>query len=91
MPIGIPFGAFLPLKNNVFPSIMIETDQPLVNIKPYTSRFPSAVKIEVTRAIIRGELFLEEAMIKYSIADRRTVIRWLKNCLKEQGGNIKKL
>ena len=41
------------------------------------------VQLEVTKAIISGELLLEEAMLKYGIKDKRTIQSWLRkvvNC-----------
>lgn len=36
------------------------------------------IEIEAVKAIVSGELFLEEAMHKYYVKDRRTMIKWLK-------------
>jgi len=46
------------------------------------TRFTKEVKIQVVNAIVNGELWLEEAMVKYNIPDRRTVITWLRKYLR---------
>lgn len=48
------------------------------------SRFTKEVKTDVVNAIVRGELWLEEALIKYNIQDRRTVITWLRKYLRNK-------
>ncbi|WP_313264093.1 hypothetical protein [Sphingobacterium sp.] len=48
------------------------------------SRFTKEVKTDVVNAIVHGELWLEEAMKKYNIQDRRTVITWLRKYLRNK-------
>lgn len=47
-------------------------------MKPLTIRYQKEVRVDVVQAIIKGELLLEEAMEKYGIVSRKTVVRWLK-------------
>ncbi len=47
-------------------------------------RFSKEVKKEVVDAIVNGDLWLEEAMIKYNVSDRRTVIAWLRKYLRDK-------
>jgi len=46
-------------------------------------RFTKEVKTDVINAIVNGELWLEEAMEKYNVQDRRTVIIWLRKYLRD--------
>ena len=48
------------------------------------TRFTKEVKTDVVNAIVHGELWLEEAMTKYNIQDRRTVIIWLRKYLRDR-------
>lgn len=45
------------------------------------ARYSKEVKELVVKAIITGELWLEEAMIKYNVHDKRTVVSWIKKYL----------
>lgn len=36
------------------------------------------VQIEAVKAIVSGELLLEEAMEKYNVKDKRTILNWMK-------------
>ncbi|MCS4163978.1 MULTISPECIES: hypothetical protein [Sphingobacterium] len=47
-------------------------------------RFTKEVKTDVINAIVNGELWLEEAMAKYNVQDRRTVIIWLRKYLRDR-------
>jgi len=47
-------------------------------------RFTKEVKTDVINAIVNGELWLEEAMAKYNVQDRRTVIIWLRKYLRRK-------
>ena len=47
-------------------------------------RFTKEVKTDVINAIVNGELWLEEAMAKYNVQDRRTVIIWLRKYLRKK-------
>ncbi|RKE57058.1 hypothetical protein [Sphingobacterium detergens] len=47
------------------------------------ARYTKKIKIDVVNAIINGELWIEEAMSKYNIQDRRVVIAWLRKHLRE--------
>lgn len=42
------------------------------------TRYTKAIKMEVVNAIVTGELWVEEAMVKYNIEDRKLVITWLR-------------
>lgn len=46
--------------------------------KNSVNRYSKEYKQLVVLSIVKGELFLEEAMEKYSILDRRTIITWLR-------------
>lgn len=39
------------------------------------------IQIEAVKAIISGELLLEEAMDKYNVKDRRTMLAWVKKMM----------
>lgn len=47
------------------------------------TRYTKATKMSVVNAIVNGELWLEEAMVKYNIADSGVVITWLRQYLRE--------
>jgi transposase-like protein len=47
-------------------------------------RYSKEIKQNVVSAIVNGELWLEEAMVKYEVQDRMTIIRWLKKYLMER-------
>lgn len=40
--------------------------------------YPKEVREKVVLSIVKGELFIEEAMEKYNVPIRLTVISWLK-------------
>lgn len=48
------------------------------------TRFSKEIKTEVVNAIVNGDLWLEEAMIKYNVRDRRTVVTWLRKYLRDR-------
>jgi len=52
-------------------------------------RYSRETKEKVVNAIVKGELWLEEAMIKYNVHDRRSVIDWLRKYQREQKKNNK--
>lgn len=54
------------------------------NAKTYTQRYPKEIKDTVVGAIINGELFLEEAMRKYGVEDRHSVISWLRKYVRNE-------
>ncbi|MEZ0450802.1 hypothetical protein ACR78Z_17895 [Sphingobacterium thalpophilum] len=56
--------------------------------KNYSRRFSKERKELVVLSIINGELFLEEAMEKYDIQERRTVITWLRKHLREKAKSV---
>lgn len=39
------------------------------------------LQLEAVKAIITGELFLEEAMVKYNVKSKRTMTTWIKKLL----------
>lgn len=41
-------------------------------------KFKQEIQLEVVKAVVNGELFLEEAMVKYKIKDKRTILEWIK-------------
>lgn len=49
----------------------------------FKTRYTKEIKKEVVNAIVNGELWLEEAMKKYNIQDRRVVVTWLRKHLRE--------
>ncbi|MDR2274051.1 MAG: hypothetical protein LBF27_24305 [Sphingobacterium sp.] len=49
----------------------------------FKTRYTKEIKKEVVNAIVNGELWLEEAMKKYNIQDRRVVVAWLRKHLRE--------
>jgi len=51
----------------------------------YRDRHPEKIKKQVVESILSGVLLLEEAMSKYKILSKRTVIRWLKQHHQENG------
>jgi transposase-like protein len=54
------------------------------NTPPKKRRYSRAFRELVIGSIIDGELFLEEAMLKYDIVDRRTIITWLRKHIREE-------
>lgn len=54
------------------------------------NNFPNKIKKEVVRSIIHGELMLEEAMSKYNIQAKATIIRWLKEARSKTADNEEK-
>lgn len=53
-------------------------------------RYPSKIKQEAVDSIVRGELFLEEVMVKYGIMKRSTVINWLKKYVNDDPSRRRK-
>ncbi|PRD56500.1 hypothetical protein [Sphingobacterium gobiense] len=47
-------------------------------MKPSVIRYQKEIKEGVVQAIIKGDLLLEEAMEKYGIMTKKTIVRWLK-------------
>ena len=41
-------------------------------------RYDKSIQEQVVQAIFNGELLAEEAMLKYGIMSRKTIVRWLK-------------
>ncbi|MBD1422388.1 hypothetical protein [Sphingobacterium chuzhouense] len=39
------------------------------------------IQLEAVKAIVSGELLLEEAMDKYSVKDKRTMLAWIKKTM----------
>lgn len=39
------------------------------------------IQLEAVKAILNGELFIEEAMVKYNVKDKRTISAWIKKTL----------
>lgn len=44
-------------------------------------KFKQELQIEAVKAILSGELLLEEAMVKYNVKDKRTMIAWIKKTM----------
>ena len=44
-------------------------------------RYSASIQIQVVHAILDGELLIEEAMEKYGIGYRRTIVNWLQTYL----------
>lgn len=42
------------------------------------NRVHKEIKLEIVHAILSGELFLEEAMVKYGIRNEISIINWIK-------------
>lgn len=55
-------------------------------LKPYSAiRYSKELKEKVVNAIVTGELLLVEAMEKYDVPIRATVVAWLKRyCLEQE-------
>jgi len=51
--------------------------------KSTSIRYSKATKQNVVNAIVMGELWLEEAMVKYGISDQRKIITWLRKYRRE--------
>ncbi|MCW2264042.1 MULTISPECIES: hypothetical protein [Sphingobacterium] len=47
------------------------------------SRYTKVTKMEVVDAIMDGELWIEEAMVKYNIEDRMLIITWLRKYIRD--------
>jgi hypothetical protein len=47
-------------------------------------RYTKEIQDSVVQGIIRGELLVEEAMIKHGIMSKRTIIRWLRRYQKSK-------
>ena len=54
-------------------------------------KYPESTKFEAVVSIVSGELYLEEAMSKYNIKDKRTVIMWMKKLLPQARSSISSL
>jgi len=54
-------------------------------------KYPESTKLEAVVSIVSGELYLEEAMSKYNIKDKRTVIMWMKKLLPQARRSISSL
>ncbi|VTP92380.1 Uncharacterised protein [Sphingobacterium daejeonense] len=54
-------------------------------------KYPESTKLEAVVSIVSGELYLEEAMSKYNIKDKRTVIMWMKKLLPQARSSISSL
>ncbi|TYR36541.1 hypothetical protein FXV77_08535 [Sphingobacterium phlebotomi] len=52
--------------------------------EPTAIRYAKTVQHSVVQAIINGDLLLEEAMERYNILSKKTIIRWLKRYQTEQ-------
>jgi len=50
--------------------------------KKRQKRFSKELKAIIINSIVNGELWLEEAMKRYGIEDRRQVIGWLRKYIK---------
>lgn len=53
-------------------------------------KIPKEIKLEIVRAIVCGELLVNEAMSLYGIKYKKTIIRWVKALLDEVKENLKK-
>lgn len=47
-------------------------------------RYSKTTKQDVVNAIVMGELWLEEAMVKYGVSDRKKIITWLRKYRREK-------
>ncbi len=47
-------------------------------------RYSKKIKESVVNSIVNGELWMEEAMDKYHITDRRVVVSWLRKYIREK-------
>ena len=54
-------------------------------------KYPESTKLEAVVSIVSGELYLEEAMSKYNIKDKRTVIMWMKKLLPQARSSMKSM
>lgn len=54
-----------------------------IKTKSSQIRYPAKIQESVVSAILSGELLLEEAMTKYGIMSKKTIVRWLKEQRKE--------
>ncbi|QIH35616.1 MULTISPECIES: hypothetical protein [Sphingobacterium] len=52
------------------------------------NRYSKENKELIVLSIVKGELFLEEAMEKYNIPDRRTIIAWLRKHVRNKSKNV---
>lgn len=52
--------------------------------KEIKRRYSKKTKEQVVSAIVHGELWIEEAMEKFHVQDRRTVVSWLRKYLREK-------
>jgi len=51
------------------------------------NRYSRHTKENVVNELVNGELWLEEAMVKYQIHDSRTVVAWLRKYIREKKKN----
>lgn len=51
-------------------------------------RYSEETKQNVVNAIVNGELWLEEAMVKFEVQNRMTIIKWLKEYLIKKNNAI---
>ncbi|WP_433902721.1 hypothetical protein [Sphingobacterium puteale] len=56
--------------------------------KNSANRYAKENKELIVLSIVKGELFLEEAMEKYNITDRRTIIAWLRKHVRSRSKNV---
>lgn len=56
--------------------------------KNSVNRYSKEHKALIVLSIVRGELLLEEAMEKYSIHDRRTIITWLRKHVRNSAKDL---
>ncbi len=52
-------------------------------MKPPIIRYRKEIQDAVVQAIMKGDLLLEEAMERYGIMSKKTVVRWLKKRQRE--------
>ncbi|MEI2271634.1 hypothetical protein OHD16_05730 [Sphingobacterium sp. ML3W] len=56
--------------------------------KNSANRYSKEYKELIVLSIVKGELFLEEAMEKYNILDRRTIITWLREHVRNSANDL---
>ena len=54
---------------------------------PQRIRYQKIIQMQVVQAISNGDMLVEEAMKKYGIMSRKTIIRWLKKYHQELSEN----
>lgn len=47
-------------------------------------RYKKELKEEIVESIVTGQLWLEEALRKYKIADEQLVVKWLRKYVREK-------